>query len=87
MKSKTTKRLIGILAAALVLSVGAVSAFAAGPSKKVPVSQNSSGQNYTDDNGDGICDNSTNCVSPQTSGGHHNGNHGGHGHFGGHRNR
>ena len=42
------KIIAGILAAALVLSVGIVSAFAAGPD---------TGRNFVDADGDGVCDN------------------------------
>ena len=41
------KTLIGVLAAAVILSVGAASADAAGPG---------AGRNFTDRDGDGVCD-------------------------------
>lgn len=54
MKKTVQKTVVGVLTAAVVLSVGAVSVFAAGAGNK---------QNYVDSNGDSICDNAAaNCA-------------------------
>lgn len=47
MKRTMKKAVVGVIAAGMVLSIGATSAFAVGPG---------SGRNFTDQNGDGICD-------------------------------
>ena len=47
MKRKMKKTVIGILAAAVVMSIGVVSAFAGGHGR---------GSRYTDANNDGVCD-------------------------------
>lgn len=62
------KMITAILTAALVLSIGAISTFAAAPGQNA---------NYTDADNDGVCDNYAAKVCPQNGAGWKNRFHGG----------
>lgn len=57
MKRTIKKAVIGVLAAVVIMSVGAISVFAVGPGRG-----QGSRQNYVDNDGDGVCDNYTGSV-------------------------
>ncbi len=91
MKQKLRKTIVGVLATAAVLVIGSASVFAAGPgygrnytdsdgngicdyasgvcsSLSSRLSQNGSGQNFTDADNDGVCDNLGSQLSQNGSG-------------------